>query len=214
VKTVARLLPFGMPAAMAAVFGLSIRLLGPRRGYIAGFTTYWALCLAAPIALLGPRRFMQLISRRSRHLPDAKPLAFAALALPAAGAVGLELIPELRTATPRLLATSLAIASVNAVAEEAFWRGLPSAAFPDDRWNGWLLPAAGFTAWHLVPLAAQRRWSRAPAILAGAAMIGFGYGWIAWRTQSLRWTVGPHVATDASGLRSVRRAWLGAPSHR
>lgn len=194
---------------MAATFSLAHRRLGARRGNFVGFSLYWAACLVLPLALLGGRRYAGLLRNQPRPLPKPRILALSALGAPLAGAVAVELVPNLQAASPTLVATALAIAAVNATAEEALWRGLPSSCFPDDPWHGWLLPATGFTLWHLVPLAAMKRWSRAPAVLAGAALIGFGYGWVAWRTGSLRWTIAPHILTDASGLRSVRQAWLG-----
>jgi hypothetical protein len=48
------------------------------------------------------------------------------------------------------------------------------------------------------------------AFLAGAALIGAGMGWVAWRTRSLRWTLPAHLATDANGL-SAASFWLGRP---
>lgn len=209
VRSLVRLLPATMPLGMAAVFAVAGASLGRRRGYIAGFATYWTLCLAVPLLLLGRRRFVELFTRGPQPFPSPRMLAAAALMLPAAGAIGVELIPNLRTASAKLLATSIGIATVNAVSEEVFWRGVPITEFPDDRWSGWLVPATGFTLWHLVPLAARRRWSRVPGVLAGAALIGYGYGWVAWRTRSVRWTLPLHVLTDASGLRAVRRVWLG-----
>lgn len=208
-RPVAQLVPVVVPVGMAATFAVARRRLGPRRGYLAAFATYWAVCLGLPVAVLGRRRCADLVRRPAQPLPRPRALAFATLGVPLAGAVAVELIPNLRTAGLRLIATSLGIASVNAIAEEVLWRGLPVTAFPDSAWRGWLLPATGFTLWHLAPLAAMRRWSRAPGVLAGAALIGFGYGWVAWRTRSLRWTILPHILTDASGIRSVRRAWLG-----
>jgi hypothetical protein len=34
----------------------------------------------------------------------------------------------------------------------------------------------------------------------GACFISFGYGWVAWRTGSRRWTTLAHMATDAMGI--------------
>lgn len=208
-RPVAQLVPVVVPIGMAATFAVARKGLGPRRGYLAAFIAYWAVCLGLPLAVLGWRGCADLVRRPARPLPRPRALALATLGVPLAGAVAVELIPNVRAASPKLVAASLGIAGVNAMAEEVLWRGLPITAFPESAWRGWLLPATGFTIWHLAPLAAMRRWSRAPGVLAGAALIGFGYGWVAWRTGSLRWTIPPHILTDASGLRSVRRVWLG-----
>ena len=78
----------------------------------------------------------------------------------------------------------------------------PVAVFPDDPVRGWLWPAAGFTAWHLVPLDARSSTTRRRyAVLVGAAVIGLGQGWIAQKTSSLALVTPVHALTDACGIR-------------
>jgi membrane protease YdiL (CAAX protease family) len=192
---------------MAGVFALTTRRWGLRAGYRAGFAVYWAACTTIAVALLGRRGTREVFSR-PRPLPHPRWLALAALALPPLGGVATQLAPAIGETDGRTLSLSAALATVNASAEELVWRGVPAAYFPDDRLRGWLLPALGFTAWHLVPLAAARSMRRAPGLLGGAALIGLGYGWVSWRTRSLRWTLPPHIVTDASGVRAVKKMWL------
>jgi len=45
-------------------------------------------------------------------------------------------------------------------------------------------------------------------ILAGAALIGLGYGWVAWSTRSLRAVLAPHAATDSCGIRAAQAVWV------
>ena len=59
------------------------------------------------------------------------------------------MVPHARAAGPAAVATGIGI--TNALAEETLWRGVPAETFPDDPLRGWLWPAVGFTAWHLVP---------------------------------------------------------------
>jgi len=122
--------------------------------------------------------------------------------VPPLGALGTEAAPQVRKADPVLLATAASVATINATAEELLWRGLFIATFPDELVRGWLWPAAGFTAWHLAPLPVLPSRRGTLGFLIPSALIGAGYGWVAWRTQSLRWTLPPHVVTDASGLES------------
>jgi hypothetical protein len=52
-----------VPVSMAAAFTVLDRLLGPRRGYNAGFALYWAgWCFAFPLWVLGGGRAMRLLS--------------------------------------------------------------------------------------------------------------------------------------------------------
>ena len=83
-------------------------------------------------------------------------------------------------------------------------------SFPHDRVRGRLWPAAGFTAWHLVPLTArQTSPQRRVGILLGASAIGLGYGWIAQQTSSLPAVATAHALTDSCGVRRARTIWLG-----
>ena len=143
-------------------------------------------------------------------MPTPRSLAYTALAAPPVGAVITEFLPHARRAGPAAIGTSIFVGTTNALAEEAFWRALPVAVFPGDQVRGWLWPAAWFTAWHLVPLAAAGAGPRrAAALLTGAALIGAGYGWIALKTGSVAPMLGPHAITDASGVRAVKEFWLG-----
>ena len=67
-----------------------------------------------------------------------------------------------------------------------------------------LVPPLGAAGTELLPALGQ-----ADPVLAGTAgaLVGIGFGWVAWRTRSLRWTLPAHVATDASGLPAAR-FWL------
>jgi membrane protease YdiL (CAAX protease family) len=199
-------IPAVMPAGMRVLFPMLARRLGARRGYLAGFGIYWAGCYLVPLALVGRRRIAALLGRPADPLPRPRWLGALALLVPPLGAAGTELRPALGQADPALVATAGAVAVVNAAGEELLWRGLFVATFPDDLVRGWLWPAIGFTAWHLAP-ASVRPPRHGRMFLAGTALIGAGFGWIAWRTRSLRWTLPAHVATDACGL-SAAQLWL------
>ena len=206
-RTLVTTVPVVVPLTMRLLFPALARRLGTRRGYLAGFGLYWAGCYLLTIGLLGRHQVQALVRHPTRPLPSPRWLPAAALLLPPLGAASTELLPQLRNADPAVLATAATIASVIAAAEELLWHGLFVATFPDDPVRGWLWPAAGFTAWHLAPLAVLPSRRGTLAFLAPTALIGAGLGWVAWRTRSLRWTLPPHVATDASGLR-VARLWL------
>jgi hypothetical protein len=178
------------------------RRLGKRRGHLAGFALYWTGCYLVPLGLLGRGQVTTLLRQPGRPLPRPRWLAAAALLVPPLGAVGTELVPQLRKADPVLLATAAGVAAINATGEELLWRGLFVATFPNELVGGWLWPAAGFTAWHLAPLSVLPSRRGTLGFLVPTALIGAGYGWVAWRTRSLRWTLPPHVATDGAGCGS------------
>jgi membrane protease YdiL (CAAX protease family) len=208
-RGVATVLPALVPVVMRSVFLATTNTFGRRRGYQAAFAVYWVACWAGAAAIAGPSR----LARTFRHgpsLPAPRVLSIAVLAFPAVGAVLTEFLPNVRRAGPAAAGASVGIGLTNALAEEAFWRALPVALFPDDPLRGWLWPAAGFTAWHLVPLrAAGTHGGRSARLLFGAGLIGLGYGWVAFKTHSVAQTLGPHTITDASGVRVAKTMWLG-----
>jgi hypothetical protein len=208
IRTLVTGIPLVVPLGMRALFPALARRLGQRRGHLTGFALYWTACYLLPLGLLGRDRVTALLRQPGHPLPSPRWLAAAALLVPPLGAVGTELAPELRKADPALLATAASVAAINATGEELLWRGLFVAAFPDDLVRGWLWPAVGFTIWHLAPLSVLPSRRGTLGFLVPTALIGVGYGWVAWRTRSLRWTLPPHIATDASGLR-IAGFWLG-----
>ena len=207
-RYVAVSLPAVMPVAMKAVFQATTRRYGPRRGYQAGFAIYWASCWAAA-ALVGPRRLRQLWQVPEPVLPAPLALSTAVLLAPPLGGLATQWVPHARASGPVAVAVTAGVGTTNALAEEVFWRGIPVATFPDDPMRGWLWPAIGFTAWHLIPLTMRpSNAGRRTSLLAGAAVIGLGYGWIAFSTRSLAITGLAHALTDSSGLLPVRANWL------
>ena len=46
-------------------------------------------------------------------------------------------------------------------------------------------------------------------VLTVAALIGVGYGWVAFGTRSVIPVIGPHAVIDASGVRAAMTIWLG-----
>jgi membrane protease YdiL (CAAX protease family) len=198
-----------MPLAMQAVFGETTRRYGPERGYQAGFAAYWAGCWTLAGSIIGPRRLLGLWRVPEQVLPPPSGLSAALIVAPPLGAVATQWLPNARASGPVAVAVAVAVGTTNALAEEAFWRGVPVTMFPGDPVRGWLWPAVGFTAWHLVPLSTRPASPRRRAsLLAGAGLIGLGYGWIAYRTRSLAAVAPAHALTDSSGVRPVAASWL------
>jgi membrane protease YdiL (CAAX protease family) len=209
-RTATAALPAVTPLVMKLVFDRMHRRHGNVVGYRRAMATYWLLCAALPPVIAGPRRLAGLLTRPGRRMPAPRWLAMAGLVVPPAGALATELWPQLRSADRRSVATAVIVGVTNAAAEELFWRGLPVAMFPDDPIRGWISPALGFTLWHLAPLSVVPHPRGRYPILAGAAMIGAGAGWVAWSTRSLRSVLIPHAVTDSCGVRAARTIWLSS----
>jgi len=202
-KAVALSLPVVMPVAMTATFRVAGDRLGPSAGYAAGFGVYWATCAAVSVGLLGPARVRSLFA-------DVKPrlgtpaLAGAVLLLwPPLGAITTRFLPEIGQATPAMVATIGAVAVANAVLEELLWRGVFISLWPSNPWLGWVWPAIGFGLWHLAPQVIHPSSMGLAGYVVAATALGLSWGWVAWRSGSLRWVSVSHVLTDGSGIRNA-----------
>ena len=202
-----RIVVLGVPVAvnlvMPVIYRRLARAMGPQRGYLAGFVVYWSACVAIPVAVLGPRRTAGLLL--DARAPSV--LETAVLALPPLGGLATETLPALRggvSVDRPLVATAVAFAATNAVAEELLWRGLFLDAFPHSRSLGWAYPAVGFGLWHLAP----QQVHPAPhplAFCAAASMLGLVNGWMAGRLGGIGATALSHALADATGLGSFAR---------
>ncbi len=202
------LTPAAVPVSMAVVFAALNRRLRPRTAYNAGFAIYWlGWCTAVPVCVLGPRRAFRVLTSGRR--PSAAQAA--ALLFPVLGAVATELVPRRRLIDPRVLATMVGSAALNATTEELLWRGMFLEVYPDDPVRGALWPLMGFSLWHLAPqIVLPSRHGRAGFVL-GAAVVGAASAFVSWRSRGLRWVLLPHIATDACGVTAARFR-LGLPA--
>ena len=121
-----------MPLAMNAVFRATTRRYGPERGYQAAFAIYWASCWALAGAVIGRRRLLELWRVPQQGLPPRGGLNAAVLVTPPLGGLATQWLPNARASGPAAVAAAVAVGTTNALAEEAFWRGVPVATFPDD----------------------------------------------------------------------------------
>ena len=202
-RLVALALPVAVPVAMTAVFGNANERLGPRGGYLAGFGVYWATCGAISFAVLGRRRARQVFRDTRPRLGRPAVLGAVLLLWPPAGAIATRMVPGLGDATPAMVATAVSVALVNAVLEELMWRGVYVTLWPGNPWLGWIWPAIGFGAWHIAPQAIHPSALGPLVYVVSATALGLSWGWVAWRTGSIRWVTVSHCVTDASGIRNA-----------
>ncbi len=185
-------------------------LFGPKGGYLAGFLLYWAFwCLLFPLWALGPRGLREVLRDVRPRLGRPAWLGLLLLAIPPILGFSTAFPRALSAATGNLgliVPLSALIALVNATLEELLWRGAYVTAFPKSVWLGYLYPALGFALWHLAPLSVRPSTmpGGAASFIVGAFVLGLYWGWVAWRTGSIRWTVISHMLLDLSGLGALK----------
>ena len=165
-------------------------------GYLVAFALYW-LGFCVPVIVIhvlphrSPRLFSGKLARRDWFVPGLLLAQVAAI-------VALALAPNTSILTTPGLLLAAIVAIINGPLEETAWRGgfmtrfagRPRLGF----WLGWLL----FTAWH-IPLALSHGVifdGGAMGLVAGAALLGLLWNWIAWRTGSVFWVGLAHALTN------------------
>jgi len=107
-----------------------------------------------------------------------------------------------RGASPKALIYSALFALATGTLEEVLWRGAYITAFPEDWRSAILYPSIWFGVWHLSPQAVY------PSEMPGGALafalmsipLGLVWGWVAWTTGSIRWTVVAHILLKFAAL--------------
>jgi membrane protease YdiL (CAAX protease family) len=92
----------------------------------------------------------------------------------------------------KILLTAVPVAVVNGVCEELLWRGLYVKVFPGNAALGVIYPSIGFALWHISPQLVVPAETGEWAFVASTFFLGISYGWISYRTGSIKWNAISH----------------------
>jgi membrane protease YdiL (CAAX protease family) len=189
-------------ASMYVTFEVAEGWAGVQVAHYLSFAVYWLLWgIGAPLYILGRRGFADVLLSRDpqRHrLPWKAAILLAGPPIVAFAFVFPALFPSPRDS---MLFALAGYALVNGVLEEVFWRGAFTRVFPTEMGWGLLYPAGMYAVWLLVPMSLYpSSLSDAVAIFAVGFTVGLLFGWVAWRTGSIRWTTLSHVLTNLGGV--------------
>ncbi len=191
-------------ATTLLAFNSFVGLFGFHLGYLFGFLFKWLFwCLLVPLWIVGPQGLRRML--RATDPPVGRPqwLGWLLLTLPLVVAYGYAFPRVLPYATVGIVLLSAVIALVNGTLEEVFWRGTYVQVFPRQAFWGFVYPSIGFGLWHIAPQSVSQGMSNpggTAAFVVVGMLFGLGWGWVAWRTGSIRWTVISHVLLDFAGL--------------
>jgi uncharacterized protein len=197
------LLPVVLTGSMALVFGCLGSWFGERLGYLLGFVVYWGVwCLAVPFWLLGAQGVRALLRRPSTEVVRGSLLLWGLLLAPLMLSYGYAFPRAVASATTVIILASAALSIVNATCEEILWRGLHIGVAGDSKLRGWIWPAVWFGLWHLAPqlLNPSRNPGGALSFVGVSIALGLCWGWVAFRTGSIRRTIVAHILFDFGGL--------------
>lgn len=185
------------------VFNIAVKLVGLKPGYLIGFLFYWiAWCLVFPLWLLGKEAVFSMFRKVVEPLGRPKWLGAILLFSLPLFTLAYALPMQLPRATLIIVALSLLIAFINATCEEILWRGVYFKAFPGSTWWGYIYPAIWFGLWHYAPqsVLTSSYPGGAHSLVLFAVILGLMWGWVAWKTGSIRWVTMAHIILDFSGL--------------
>lgn len=195
--------PWLLLSSTYLVYQLSRYLLGVELGYFIGFLFYWIVwCLGFSWWVLGKEQLVDVFRGTRDSLTSRRWFGVALLLVPLLMAYGYEFPRALPQANLPVLIVSVVISIVNGTGEELLWRGVYPRVFPQSRWWGYLYPTIGFAVWHLAPQSVfpNTRPGGMISLVVAAGIVGLMWGWLAFRTKSIRWTTLSHILFDFSGL--------------
>lgn len=196
-------LPPVLIGTMLIAFRTLVGVLGQRTGYLCGFTVYWlGWCLAVPLLVMGRAGVGNVLRRTASPLGRPSWLGAVCLTAPLCLGYAYAFPRAAAGASPLAIVLSAALAAVNGSLEELLWRGTYIEVFRDSRPLGYVYPTIGFALWHVSPLSVVP--NRMPggnwAFVLVSGVLGLLWGWVAFRTRSIRWTSIAHALFDFLGL--------------
>lgn len=94
---------------------------------------------------------------------------------------------------PWILPILLFSAFGNGIFEEIYWRGVFMKLFPKNLLFRIFWPSIWFGLWHYIPGSLNPDSSHVIGLMIGAVFLGFYSSFIAWRTNTLLWSILIHV---------------------
>ena len=179
------------------------KLLGSINGYLGGFLFYWIVwCSLLPILLFGFRQIKNMFRDSEHRFRKPRIIGLIFVAGPFIVPFFSMFLPKIGEASLSIFFVSALFAIVNGTMEELLWRGAFVKAFPKSWLWSYLFPSIWFGYWHLSPQVIFP--SQMPGGDFGFAtmsiFMGLTFGWVAKKTNSIRWTTLAHILTDFMGL--------------
>ncbi|PKM96456.1 MAG: hypothetical protein CVU84_01725 [Firmicutes bacterium HGW-Firmicutes-1] len=179
--------------ALTITFGKTI-------GYIAAFCVYWfVFCI--PISLYvsgGVNGLKSIYSMKSDVTTVTKFIHYFIAFIPCIAIFFVAFIKVAPQTTIQILFVSLFCALINGTIEELFWRGVFNKIFKDKIFFAYIFPAIFFGVWHIGLFLARgiNYQGGFIALVGGATFMGWLWGWIAYKTKSIKITTTAHIISN------------------
>jgi membrane protease YdiL (CAAX protease family) len=173
---------------MLGVYQADARLFGSGLGWYVGFLFYWPVwCVLYPLWMLGWDGFRGLFRSRRLRLSEWGLMFF----YPAMAFIGTFLFEQRQREISEMI-LYVFMSFGNGFFEEILWRGVYIKLFPEDKLWGFLWPTLWFAIWHYAP-GSISPWTNVWVLMGGALGLGACVGWLAMKTDSIRWSMISHT---------------------
>jgi membrane protease YdiL (CAAX protease family) len=182
------ILPFLLSPSTILVFVPISRRLNPELGYVLGFLFYWIVwCILVPLFILKIEGIVSLFREESPLFQKSNWMPAVLLVIVIV--ITIIMYPPIRLLTTpvNLLVVMIPVAMVNGICEELLWRGMYVKYFPNNMFLGIVFPALGFACWHVSPQLVFPAKSGILPFVVSTFFLGISYGWISYRTKSIKW---------------------------
>ena len=192
-------------ALLVGIMVLFSLLIGTFTGktfsYIFTSLVYWGVfCIPVSICFLGgPKGVKNVYAKPSLPMSRRKKAFWFVLAfIPCFGTLFAVFIPVIVVAPMQALAIALLYALINGTVEELFWRGVFINVFPNNILRGYILPTLLFGLWHIALyfLKGMEYQGGFAALVGGATFMGILWGFLAYKTKSIRMVTIAHIVTN------------------
>lgn len=175
---------------MIVIVPVLTTVLGKSIGYIIAFCIYWfAFCIPISLYVCGSLRELTAIYTMRISILRKSRIAYYCLAfVPCLATLIVVFIRVVSQTTIQVLAISLVFALINALIEELFWRGVFNKMFDNKIFFAYIYPSILFGAWHIALYLARgiNYQGGVASLVGGAVFMGFLWGWIAYKTKSIK----------------------------
>jgi membrane protease YdiL (CAAX protease family) len=173
---------------MLAIYQVAARLFGSSLGWYVGFLVYWPVwCVLYPLWMLGRDGFRDLFRSRRLRVSEWGLMFF----YPAMAFIGTFLFEQRQREISEMI-LYIIMSFGNGFFEEILWRGVYIKLFPEDKLWGFAWPTLWFAIWHYAP-GSISPWTNVWVLMAGALGLGACVGWLAMKTDSVRWSMISHT---------------------
>jgi membrane protease YdiL (CAAX protease family) len=172
---------------------LSVQLQNNWRiAWLIGLMIYWLIWgIGFPLLTIGHKKIVQAIIPRKFNLTLVLLVLFLLIMTTV-----FKWIPgsiQYEKSTIWTLVILIFSAFGNGFFEEIYWRGTFMILFPKNIIFRIIWPSIGFALWHYVPGSVNPDSSHIIGLMSGALFLGFYSGFLAWKSNSIWWSILAHV---------------------